>query len=396
MSYLQVKSAASWVLLCSFFLISGCASQTPAGKMPWTVYPLKIILSQYDLEREFPQKPPESANGPPCSKANGSDPKIGLDDDCSDKHSKAKKEDKLKFESSVFVEHPVLVFGDESGKPPVLLLHQMEGLDKPTLDYAESLSKGEDGFTVYVPVLFGDIYQDNFIKTVLSADYEIEWKQRPELYGSTYITQWLRLLVREIARHHPEDIGIIGNCISGALPLALLDNPKVTAVVIAQPAYPLKTKFGLGGEAYLGISDNEWNVARQRLNFPLRSDNQCVSGFPPAKAYGIRFELDKMADRAKYVLLSDQLHEGFIKREITKAEYIVQDGNHKAICKIADVAHSTLINEWSDSPPQHPSNMRRKEVRDFLRHPFSFQAPLSISNQVLEEKGRLPKCQNSK
>ena len=75
------------------------------------------------------------------------------------------------------------------------------------------------------------------------------------MQDSTLLTQWLRKFVAEIGRRHPQQtIGIIGNCLTGTLPLALLDNPQVTRVVLAQPTLPMRTNIGLGDKEDLAIS----------------------------------------------------------------------------------------------------------------------------------------------
>ena len=260
------------------------------------------------------------------------------------------------FDESVELKHDYLVCGKDKSKPPVILLHEMPGLETLTLNYAMTLS---EDFTVYVPLLMGDVYRDNLLAGWWDYVWADEWEQKPELQGSTLLTQWLRKFAAEIGRRHPQQtIGIIGNCLTGTLPLALLDNPQVTRVVLAQPTLPMKTLIGLGDKEDLAISQEEWNTALNRIN-PKDST-------PTAKAYGTRFERDGLAPVEKYEYLKRRLGPGFLARQIAGGEYRVLDGNNTLLFEIPEHAHSSLIHDWKDIP-NHPSEIRRREIKAFLK-----------------------------
>lgn len=76
------------------------------------------------------------------------------------------------------VSHDLVVSGHYHKKGPVLLLHELPGLSDKTLDYAITLA---DDFMVYVPLLFGDLYQDNSAAGTTSYFLNGEWHEREDL-----------------------------------------------------------------------------------------------------------------------------------------------------------------------------------------------------------------------
>lgn len=246
------------------------------------------------------------------------------------------------------ITHSVFCLNDGTSKPPVLLLHEMTGLSPGTLAYAEELSKD---FTVYVPLLFGEkgrfspssglwAYWFGGLVTFFPGG---EWSV--PAHGSTPIINWLRGVVQTIGdRHGAQSIGIIGNCMTGPIPLALLDHPRVTAVVVAQPALPMRFWWYTDTDKEsLGLSTDDLQIARQSA----------------ARIYGLRFETDCMADRAKQLTLRREFGDRFRDGEIPAHEY-QPDG--KPIN-----AHSTLIGSWKkDGQAGQPSRDARARVRLFL------------------------------
>ncbi|MCP9471421.1 MAG: hypothetical protein NNA30_01635 [Nitrospira sp.] len=244
--------------------------------------------------------------------------------------------------------HSVYCLNEDASKPPVILLHEMTGLTPGTLAYAEELA---NDFTVYVPLLFGE--KGSFSPTRGLWAYWFggmidrfpygEWGIPPR--GSPAIVEWLRRLVREVgARHQGQPIGIIGNCMTGPLPLALLDHRQVKAVVVAQPALPMKLwRYSDEDRASLGLSPDDLEVARRSS----------------AKIYGLRFETDCMADRAKHLMLRREFGDRFQDGEVPASIY-QPDGKPVNV-------HSTLIASWgAQGPVGQASRAARERVRAFL------------------------------
>ena len=260
--------------------------------------------------------------------------------------------------------HSVFCLKDGTSKPPVLLLHEMTGLSPGTLAYAEELSKD---FTVYVPLLFGEkgtfspssglwAYWFRGMVTFFPGG---EWGIPAQ--GSPPIVGWLRGVVQAIGdRHGTQPIGIIGNCMTGPLPLALLDHPRVTAVVVAQPALPMRFW---------------WYTDTDKESLGLSTDDLRTATQSAAMIYGIRFETDCMADRAKQQTLRKEFGDRFRDGEIPARDY-QPDG--KPIN-----AHSTLIGSWKkDNEAGRASREARARVRHFLLTGMAERSPRSSVDGV--------------
>lgn len=249
--------------------------------------------------------------------------------------------------------------------PPILLLHELPGLSQKTLRYAETLT---DEFTVYVPLLLGDLNQDNLNMGLWEYLSKREWAKenhRIEFYdengqvavnsGETRnITHWLREVVQDIAKKHQgQPIGVIGMCLTGSMPLALLDNPNIRALVIAQPSLPLMfwgTKFD---KASLDLSKAEEDNLKRRMenNFPEN----------PVEILGIRFEGDCISRAEKFETLKDLLREVraeqyFRDKTLSKSEYDSKSNPY---------AHSTLVGYFKEG--EDAANQIRARVKEFLK-----------------------------
>ncbi len=251
------------------------------------------------------------------------------------------------------VTHPIYCFpGDLSQssdrKPPVLLLHELPGLSGKTLHYAEELSRD---FTVYVPLLFGELNMHSVSWGLTAFWLNGEWRGLES--GDSKIVPWLRAVVAEIERVHPQQrVGVIGNCLTGSLPLALLGNPKIHAVVLAQPTLPL-TIFDNSDEVKgsLGISQEQIAAAKESAAriFYLRFEQDCISKPEKRwKVWDIFTEQSAFPDRV-------------IPYQISKDKHPVNK------------AHSTLIGEWGEAEAGRASREAREEVRRFLLDPQTFK-----------------------
>lgn len=228
-------------------------------------------------------------------------------------------------------------------KPPVLLLHELVGLTPKTLQYADSLS-GE--FSVYLPLLFGAPAEDGFLAGILKGTvaYALNGEWHPEEKRPIYV--WARHLSDWIVERHPgRNMGVIGMCLTGTMPLALLSNEHVRAVVVSQPTLPLLA-FSGEAKASLALSALELGTAIER------------TGRGQAEILGFRFQGDSLAKRDKLATLQEAFGPAYIDREICSTDY--------AKYHIKPNAHSVLIYDWQSRPPDHPTNVRRKEVEQFL------------------------------
>lgn len=260
------------------------------------------------------------------------------------------KNDKDVFEAHS-VEHPVYCFSSNRNKPPVLLLHELPGLSGQTLSYAKELSQD---FTVYVPLLFGSTNMHSIPRGLAAFWFNGEWRGLES--GDSKIVKWLRAVVKEIEGLHKDmPIGVIGNCLTGSLPLALLDNSSIHAVVLAQPTLPL-TIFDNSSEVKksLGISEGEIKNAKNKSS---------------AKIFYLRFEQDSISKPEKREYVWDTFTEKGVFPDRVSVHVIP---HNKAL---PENAHSTLIGEWREKDESgKASRDARDEVRRFLREPAKFKA----------------------
>lgn len=249
--------------------------------------------------------------------------------------------------------HSVFCLNDGTSKPPVLLLHELTGLSQGTLAYAEELSKD---FTVYVPLLFGEKGRLSLVSGLWAYWFRglveffpgSEWGVPSQ--GSAPIVNWLRGVVQKIGeRHAGQRIGIIGNCMTGPIPLALLDHPQVGAAVVAQPALPMRFW---------------WYTDADRESLGLTPDDLQSARASNARIYGLRFETDCMSDPAKQQTLRKEFGDRYIAMEIPAGEY-QKDGKRVN-------AHSTLIGSWKkQNETGQPSRDARAQVLTFLLQELS-------------------------
>jgi len=253
------------------------------------------------------------------------------------------------------ITHSVFCLNDGTGKPPVVLLHELTGLSPGTLAYAEELSKD---FTVYVPLLFGVKGKFSLTKGLWAYWFEGfleffpggEWGIPSQ--GSAPIVNWLRGVVQKVAeRHTQQRIGIIGNCMTGPIPVALLDNPQVGAAVVAQPALPLRFWW------YADADHQSLGISPEDVAYAERST---------AKILGLRFHTDCISHPGKINTLQAHFPDRF--RFDGEIEYRVDGKPVKA--------HSTLIGSWRKHDPSgRASREARERVRDFLLKELSEIAP---------------------
>lgn len=271
------------------------------------------------------------------------------------------------------VAHPIYCFLGDRTKPPVLLLHELPGLSGKTLEYARELSQD---FTVYVPLLFGKPNsQSNWHGFLIAIGLKSEWRGMES--GTSDIVTWLRAVVMKIEDAHPgQQIGVVGNCLTGSLPLALLDNPRIHAAVLAQPTLPL-TIFRNDEEAKksLGISEDEM---KQAINssakiFFVRFQQDCVS--KPEKLETVWKTFSKEGVPARVTCLAIQ------PPNPSERQWSNENAPDLARCQIIRFdrlpkhAHSTLIGEWDATGDSGKASREvRGEVRRFLRDPVRFES----------------------
>lgn len=157
---------------------------------------------------------------------------------------------------------PIYRFG--KGPQPVILLHELPGLTPGALDLARDLSGR--GCTVYVPLLFGKPGQHSGVKGLLQVCASPDWDLRSAEDAGKIREKLIRLTNRVTSGHKGRKAIIIGNCLTGSIPLELaVKCESIGAVVLCQPALPLKKLLGKSNPAAFGLPPEILNQLAARI-----------------------------------------------------------------------------------------------------------------------------------
>ncbi len=148
---------------------------------------------------------------------------------------------------------PVYSIGGDG--PPVVIAHEMDGLSRGCLVLARELAESPAKHRVYLPLLFGKWNANAPSKHLLGFIGGRAWGKRwqlrePDSLGG--IIDEAAALCREISqRHGGKRVTVIGSCLTGSWPVALLREPCVAGGILCQPALPMlpgsdTAKRGLG------------------------------------------------------------------------------------------------------------------------------------------------------
>lgn len=203
------------------------------------------------------------------------------------------------------IAHAVFVTGDG---PPVIVMHELPGLSPAAIRFGRRLAAR--GFTVYMPVLFGQPGQDDWqaSQRVLCVSREFANLQANV---SGPIVDWLRALANEVSgRHQNANVGAIGMCLTGAFAIPLMLERCVVAPVAAQPGAPFSALFravGLGRGPWmsqLNISDQDLESAVSRAE---RDDVQLMAA---------RFQKDRICPRERMDRLEGMFGARLLRHEL--------------------------------------------------------------------------------
>jgi dienelactone hydrolase len=154
--------------------------------------------------------------------------------------------------------------GDAS-HPPVVLLHELPGLTPADLALGYCLAGRE--LHVYVPVLFGEPGQDNgilgYFQSCATREFECS-----KLSTSSSVLDRIEQVVEHAHKVAGRGVGVIGMCLTGIFPLALLRNRHVRAAVVCQPTLP----FSLLARGPAGAQIDNLGLGQDDLVAALRSD----------------------------------------------------------------------------------------------------------------------------
>lgn len=197
----------------------------------------------------------------------------------------------------------VLVSG--SG-PAVIVMTEMPGISPEVARFARWVR--ETGFTVYMPVLFGDPGRpisegglpymiSQIARGCIRAEFHAFRKN-----SSGPIAQWLRALARQAHREcGGKGVGAIGMCFTGNFALSMMLEPAMLAPVLSQPSLPVGRAGGMH------IAPDELKAVKARLDkedltvraYRFKGDPLCKAArFDDYhRALGDRFEATEIEDR---------------------------------------------------------------------------------------------------
>jgi dienelactone hydrolase len=145
----------------------------------------------------------------------------------------------------------------------VVVLHELPGLTKDDLGLARAL--GQRGFNVFAPLLFGQPEDQStlggFRAACRSGLFECS-----RLSARHAIQDKLEPLCKEIASRTGNPIAAVGMCLTGILPLALV-NHGVAAPVLCQPTLP----FSVLAQRPTGDQKRDMGLDRKALEAAIEA-----------------------------------------------------------------------------------------------------------------------------
>ncbi len=230
-------------------------------------------------------------------------------------------------------------FWREASGPPVVILHEVLGLTDGCFDLGNRLHR--EGFTVFLPLLFGNVGGHGFLGGYLRSCGSRQFVCAAA-DGSSAILPSLQQFCEEASRmagNRP--VGVIGMCLTGAFPISLLRSTNVVAPVICQPTMPFSL-VGAGDPAALGLEQGDVRQAIARREVSI---------------LGMRFTGDWRCPPQRFTKLRELFGSRFEAIEIPSGLDTVESN-----------AHSVLVGSYKPNGPTHQALLRTVE---FLKRRLS-------------------------
>ncbi len=278
---------------------------------------------------------------------------------------------------SRFVRSEILLSNSEKRYPvwitrspgrPVLLLHALNGLSPETLRFALEMETW--GYRIYLPSFYGESVDghDTFgLDKALMMSRKL--KQHPDwkLFDANdpgQILDDIAEMSRWLAREEPgRDLTVIGNCLTGNFPLALLDQPAVKTAVIAQPALPVMRDY----QIFLAIP--QMAARRKSLAIPavdLKRSFEAIRSDPGKRIVGFHYHRDPLAPIAKFDRLAKALEEEGLENRFT-AFVLQTDGRAYGSRRSWVVSNSTEERRKMLTPHSTIINPENRIDREWFR-----------------------------
>jgi dienelactone hydrolase len=218
-----------------------------------------------------------------------------------------------------------VVYESKSDGPPVIILHEGPGMVYEDIRLGQNIASR--GFKVYMPLMFGKAGERsnaNLFRACVRGGFHC-FRNKP-----AEILSWLRPFIREVS--HGKPTGVIGMCLTGNVPFALLDLDVVRVAVMSQPALPMTNKSALG------VTDAQVDAGR-------------AAAKKRAAILYFRFNGDSMSPPERLAAFKSRVPE-------------IEDHQLPAP---RDGAHSVLGIEYSDKPKDDPTNMALERIIAVLK-----------------------------
>lgn len=232
--------------------------------------------------------------------------------------------------------------GEEPGKtifrspisgPAVILIHELPGMTSECQRRGEWLV--DQGFTVYMPLLFGEPGENYGMKPMFWPCVRKEF----HLWGrdrTSPIVDFLRKLARYAKSECPgSGVGAIGMCLTGGFGLAMMVEPDVRAPVVCQPSIP-NAFFPV---SQVGMSEKDFESACER----------CVAD--GIDVLGFRFEKDPICRRQRFSKLAQRLGDRF------EPHVVGADG------RSTKKGHAVLTDDFYNNKEFHDEEKREIEAK---------------------------------
>ena len=240
------------------------------------------------------------------------------------------------FVDSSKVHHQLYVLGTSG--PPILFLHELPGLVKEDLDAAGRLAAA--GYRVIAPLFFGKPGRSFSRRTTTVNSLRVcgddEFACGASRETSPHVA-WLRELLGDLPTQFPGGRGVtvLGMCLTGAFPIALL-HPPVVAAVVCQPTIPINlfSRFGwFTDEAGLGMADEDLKRALSESTAPV---------------LGIRYTRDWRCPPERFARLSREFGERFFRLDLEGNGHstLALDCRSEALDEVA-----AFVNKYARSEP---------------------------------------------
>jgi dienelactone hydrolase len=222
------------------------------------------------------------------------------------------------------------------GGPPVMLLHELPGLVDPDLETARRLA--DLHYTVIAPLLFGDPGGKGDSRGNLRHVCDVDQFACGHGNVTSPHIYWLRQLSHAVREQWPEGkgVGVIGMCLTGAFPIAMLRSTPVAAAVLCQPTIPfnLFTPLGLFTDSRaLGIHKEDLLYATSKSTVPL---------------LGIRYTGDRLSRRQRFDRMTDDFKERFYRLDLNGKQH---SSLGKAFCQEAFLEVESFLNQFLRATP---------------------------------------------